>query len=82
MIGRSPLQCSCVGAVKPPDKTSIQSKSKDVACDVGRLTRPDIFESRQERRTDGVVVADHCGRSFDGAYDPQQLPAVEQLPMR
>jgi len=82
MIGRSPLQCSCIGAVKPPDKTSVQSKSQDVPCNVGRLTRPYVFEARQERRADGVVVADHRGGAFDRADNAQQLPAVEQLPMR
>lgn len=81
MIRRSSLQCSCIRTAKPPDKTSVQSKSEDVPCDVGRLTRPYVFKSRQECRADGVVVADHRSRAFDRAYNAQQLPAVKQLPM-
>lgn len=82
MIRRSSLQCSCIDTVQPPDKTSVQSKSEDVPRDVGRLTRPNVFESPQERRADGVIVADHRGRAFDRTYNAQQLPAVKQLPMR
>jgi hypothetical protein len=82
MIRRSSIQRSRIRTAKPPDQTSVQAKSEDVPCDVSGLTRPYVSESRQERRADGIVVADHRGRAFDRADNAQQLPAVEQLPMR
>lgn len=82
MVRWPSLQRPGVGTVKPSDKAAVQPKSKHVPGDMGGLTRPYVSETREERGPDRVVVADHCGWAFDRADDAQQLPAVEQLPVR
>ena len=64
-------------------QASIEAKWHDVAGEVRGLARTDVGETRNEHRTDGIVIAnDRRGAALQGGPNARQLTSVEKLAVR
>ena len=82
MVGRSTLKDLGIRATHASRHTAIKPEGDQPACHMRRLTWPNILEAGEFDRAHGIKVPDDRGRTAERLHDVEQLPPVQELPMR